>query len=114
VAEKVFEITGVHYSYPNGTHALRGVDLQVRTGEFVGLIGQNGSGKTTLAKHLNGLLRPSQGRISFKGADSRKLKASELSSRVGYVFQNPDYQIFLDSVWSSWTWRARRSSTRRP
>jgi energy-coupling factor transport system ATP-binding protein len=97
--EKIFEINGVHHFYPNGTHALQGVDLQIGRSDFIGLIGQNGSGKTTLAKHLNGLLRPSRGEIRFKGTDCRRIKAFELSSQVGYVFQNPDYQIFLHSVY---------------
>jgi energy-coupling factor transport system ATP-binding protein len=99
VTEELFDITGLQHFYPNGTHALQGVDLKIRVGEFVGLVGQNGSGKTTLAKHLNGLLRPSKGEIWFRDTDCRRLKASELSSRVGYVFQNPDYQIFLHSVY---------------
>jgi energy-coupling factor transporter ATP-binding protein EcfA2 len=99
VTEELFDITELQHFYPNGTHALQGVDLKIRAGEFIGLVGQNGSGKTTLAKHLNGLLRPSRGEIRFRGTDCRRLKASELSSQVGYVFQNPDYQIFLHSVY---------------
>lgn len=97
--ERTFEFVDVHHFYPNGTHALRDVSLQIEAGEFIGLIGQNGSGKTTLAKHLNGLLRPSRGELRFLGQDSSQMPASELATKVGYVFQNPDYQIFLHSVY---------------
>jgi energy-coupling factor transport system ATP-binding protein len=96
--EEIFEVSGLHHFYPNGAHALRGVDLKIRAGGFIGLVGQNGSGKTTLVKHLNGLLRPSRGGVRFKGTDCHTLDAAEIASRVGYVFQNPDYQIFLHTV----------------
>lgn len=96
--EEIFKISDLHHSYPNGAHALRGVDLNIQTGEFIGLVGQNGSGKTTLVKHLNGLLRPSRGSVRFEGTDCHRLEAAEMARRVGYVFQNPDYQIFLHTV----------------
>jgi energy-coupling factor transport system ATP-binding protein len=63
-----------------------------------GHIGQNGAGKTTLAKHLNGLNKPASGSVTVNGQDTRSLKVSALSRTVGYVFQNPDHQIFHDTV----------------
>jgi energy-coupling factor transport system ATP-binding protein len=74
------------------------VSLDVRQGEFVAILGQNGCGKTTLAKHLNGLLRPSEGTVAVCGLDTRTAPISELAQRAAYVFQNPDHQIFLDRV----------------
>ena len=62
------------------------------------LVGQNGSGKTTLVRHLNGLLRPSEGRVTVDGTDASSLTVAQLASRVGLVFQDPDRQIFAGSV----------------
>lgn len=88
----------VAYAYPDGTPALRRVDLSVAPGEFVALLGPNGSGKTTLAKLLNGLLRPTAGRVVISGRDTRAVRVPELARTVGYVFQNPDHQIFAATV----------------
>jgi energy-coupling factor transport system ATP-binding protein len=85
--------------YPEGpVRALDGIDLQIASGERVALIGQNGSGKTTLVRHLNGLLRPSSGRVLIDGADAATLTVAQLARRVGLVFQDPDRQIFAASV----------------
>ena len=84
--------------YPGGVRALDGVNLTVRAGERVALIGQNGSGKTTLARHLNGLLRPTQGRVTVGGTDAATMTVAQLAARVGLVFQDPDRQIFAGSV----------------
>jgi energy-coupling factor transport system ATP-binding protein len=92
------EATGLAYSYPDGTRALAGLDLAVNQGEFVALVGPNGSGKTTLAKHLNRLLEPSGGEVCIAGKPTRARSRLELARRVGYVFQNPDHQIFADSI----------------
>ncbi len=86
------------YAYPDGTVALRGVTWAVRPGEFVALVGPNGSGKTTLAKLLNGLLKPTAGRVIVAGRDTRRAHVPELARIVGYVFQNPDHQIFAATV----------------
>ena len=88
----------VHVYREGGVRALDGVDLRVRAGERVALIGQNGSGKTTLVRHLNGLLRPTEGRVTVDGADAASLTVAQLASRVGLVFQDPDRQIFAGSV----------------
>lgn len=86
--------------YPDGTLALDGINLDIERGEFVALIGQNGSGKTTLAKCLNGLLRPTRGRVVVDGIDtSTKGVMKAVCQRIGYVFQNPDHQLFNSQVY---------------
>lgn len=94
----VIEAENVSYKYDNSKHALKNVNLKIHKGEFIALIGRNGAGKTTFSKHLNGLLRPSYGKIFINGKDNSKLTISQLSREVGYVFQNPDHQIFAASV----------------
>jgi energy-coupling factor transport system ATP-binding protein len=88
----------VHVYAEGGVRALDGVDLHIRPGERVALIGQNGSGKTTLVRHLNGLLRPTEGRVFVDGVDAAGFTVAELARRVGLVFQDPDRQIFAGSV----------------
>jgi energy-coupling factor transport system ATP-binding protein len=77
---------------------LKGIDLRIEDGEFIALVGPNGAGKTTLLKHLNGLLKPSSGRVLVDGLDTRKTKVSALARRVGFLFQNPDHQIICRSL----------------
>lgn len=88
----------VHVYPTGGVRALDGIDLRIGTGERVALVGQNGSGKTTLVRHLNGLLRPTEGRVLLDGADARGLTVAQLARRVGLVFQDPDRQIFAGAV----------------
>jgi energy-coupling factor transport system ATP-binding protein len=90
----------VSFSYPSGVLALRDVSLTITAGESVAVIGENGAGKTTLAKHLNGLLKPAHGSVRVGDWDTREHTIAQLARRVGYVFQNPDEQLFEDSVWS--------------
>jgi energy-coupling factor transporter ATP-binding protein EcfA2 len=94
----ILEVEGLTHSYPGGTEALKGVDLQVREREFLAVVGQNGSGKTTLVKHLNGLLQPTRGEVFFQGRSIKGSSVSELGQEIGFVFQNPDHQIFSSSV----------------
>lgn len=90
---------GLRYVYPTyQIEALQGIDLSIREGEFLAILGQNGSGKTTLAKHFNGLLKPTSGRMLIHGRPSTDYSRRELAKRVGYVFQNPDHQIFARTV----------------
>jgi len=96
--ESVISFDDVTFLYPDGTEALRHINFEVKTGEFVAIIGQNGSGKTTLAKQLNGLLRPASGAVYINGIDTRKATVAELARTVGYLFQNPDHQIFSKTV----------------
>lgn len=92
------EAVDVSFSYPSGVVALAGVSLEVGSGEAVAIVGENGAGKTTLVKHINGLLHPNQGRVSVGGWNTGDYSVAQLASRVGYVFQNPDDQLFERSV----------------
>jgi energy-coupling factor transport system ATP-binding protein len=94
----LIEIQSLHHTYPSGVEALRGIDVAIHAQEFVAIMGQNGSGKTTFVKHLNGLLKPTKGKVYVKGENSTKKRVSELARDVGYVFQNPDHQIFCETV----------------
>ncbi len=92
-------VEGLVHVYSDGeVRALDGVDLRIAAGERVAIIGQNGSGKTTLVRHLNGLLRPTAGRVLVDGTDAAHLTVAQLAARVGLVFQDPDRQIFAGSV----------------
>ena len=88
----------VSFSYPSGAYALLEVDLAIESGQFIAIMGENGAGKTTLAKHLNGLLKPSEGRVLVDGEDTRKKSVAALSRKVGLVFQNPDHLLFSETV----------------
>lgn len=94
----IIEVKDLTHTYPNGVRALSGASLSIRQGEFVAVVGQNGSGKTTLVKHLNGLLYPTEGQVAVDGKDTRNLSVGQLGRTVGYVFQNPDHQIFAETV----------------
>jgi energy-coupling factor transporter ATP-binding protein EcfA2 len=93
--EIVFE--DVHFHYPTGVSAIRGVSLSLAEG-CICIVGQNGAGKTTFAKHLNGLLRPTRGRVLVRGKDTREYRVAELAREVGLAFQNPDDQLFRSTV----------------
>ncbi len=88
----------LEYAYPNGVKALDGIDIEIFQGEMVAIVGQNGSGKTTLAKHFNGLLMPTAGEVIVDGIPTQKQGVFKLGQKVGYVFQNPDHQIFSETV----------------
>jgi energy-coupling factor transporter ATP-binding protein EcfA2 len=92
-------VEGLVHVYPEGSvRALDGVDLVIAPRECVALVGQNGSGKTTLVRHLNGLLRPTAGRVLVGADDAATLTVARLARRVGLAFQDPDRQIFAASV----------------
>ena len=98
-APPVIEITGVSFRYKEQqAEAIQNINLEIRQGEFAGIIGRNGSGKSTLLRHLNGLQMPQQGTVRILGKDVRVWNRQELSRRVGLVFQNPDHQIFESTV----------------
>ena len=88
----------VYFTYPNGVEALRGIDLKIEDGEFIAIMGQNGAGKTTLVKHMNGLLKPTRGRVLVDGVETTKVSVAKLARKVGLVFQNPDHQLFSETV----------------
>ncbi len=92
------EVDGLAYTYPSGVTALQAVSFQVAQGEAVAIVGQNGAGKTTLVKHFNGLLRPTTGRVRVGGWEAAQRSIAQLAAVVGYVFQNPDDQLFQASV----------------
>jgi energy-coupling factor transport system ATP-binding protein len=94
----MIEAENVHFSYASKVEALRGVSLKVKDGEFVAIMGQNGAGKSTLVKHFNGLLKPTQGTIKIDGVPTTKSSVAALSRNVGFVFQNPDHQLFSETV----------------
>lgn len=97
MSEPLLLVEGLRYTYPDGTPALRGVDLRVGAGEKVGLVGPNGSGKSTLLMCLNGLLA-GEGRILVEGAELTVRTLKELRGRVGLVFQSPDDQLFMPTL----------------
>jgi energy-coupling factor transport system ATP-binding protein len=94
----MIEAENVHFSYPNGIEAVKGVSLTVQDGEFVAIMGQNGAGKTTLVKHFNGLLKPTSGVVRVDGVETTKTTVASLARNVGFVFQNPDHQLFSETV----------------
>ena len=99
VADDLIEIRNLSHVYENGKKALNDVNLTIKRGEFVAIIGQNGAGKTTLAKHLNQILQPTTGSVVIDGADIKNKNPIELTKVIGYVFQDPDNQIFSNTVY---------------
>jgi energy-coupling factor transport system ATP-binding protein len=94
----MIEVKDVFFTYPNDVEALKGICLTIEEGEFVAIMGQNGAGKTTLVKHFNGLLKPTKGQVLIGGVDTTKVSVATLSRNVGFVFQNPDNQLFSETV----------------
>jgi len=92
------EVKDLHFEYEKDIEVLTGINLSINRGECVAIVGQNGSGKTTLVKHFNGLLRPTSGKIIVNGIETAGKTIAQLSKTVGYLFQNPDHQIFSTSV----------------
>lgn len=94
----MIELRELVFDYPDGTRAIDGVNLSISRGEVVAIIGQNGSGKSTLVKHLNGLLRPTEGVVRLQGEPTLGRRVAHLAATVGLVFQDPDRQIFAGRV----------------
>ena len=94
----LIEFDRVTFVHQTGTVALRDVSLRVSKGETVAIVGENGAGKTTLVRHINGLLKPSSGAVRVDGVDTRKITTATLSRKAGIAFQNPDHQLFSESV----------------
>lgn len=99
MGETLISVKDLSYTYPGPppVKALENVSFDIYKGEFIGIIGQNGSGKTTLVKTIVGLLKPTNGKIYFKGEDISRYTVAELSKKIGLVLQNPDYQLFTIS-----------------
>jgi energy-coupling factor transport system ATP-binding protein len=96
--ETAIQLNRCSYSYDGRTPALRGVSCSIEVGSWVALMGQNGSGKSTLARLCNGLLRPGEGQVRIFGRDAAGRPVGEVAQEVGYLFQNPDHQIFASTV----------------
>jgi len=94
----LIEAKNISYTYPDGSKALQGIDLQVEKGEFVGLLASNGSGKTTLLRCINGLIKPQSGDVTIDGEPISRLPQKSLFQRIGMVFQNPNDQLFASTV----------------
>ena len=103
---------GLVHVYPGGTRALDGVDLDIKAGERVAIVGQNGSGKSTLVLHWNGLLRPTEGRVLVDGAPAEGRRVAALARIVGIAFQDPDRQIFAGKVRTEVAFGARNVGLR--
>lgn len=93
-----FSVKEISYRYPDGTEALLNIDLEVKKGMFIGLLGANGSGKTTLLRVMDGLLKGVEGSVYLDGTDIKKLTPKEIYKKVGLVFQNPDDQLFAPTL----------------
>jgi len=91
------ELKNLNYTYPDGTNALRDVNLRIEEGESVALLGPNGAGKSTLLLHLNGILR-GEGAVKIFGSDIMEKETRELIGEIGIVFQDPDDQLFMTTV----------------
>jgi len=94
----LIETVNCCYRYPQGSIGVNNLNLMIYPGEFVSIVGRNASGKTTLAKLLTGLLKPSKGKVRIQGTDSKKTSPDELAGIVGLVFQDPNAQLFADTV----------------
>lgn len=94
----LIRLENVRFAYRTGVDALRAVNLEIAPGEFVAIIGNNGSGKSTLMKLIVGLLKPTSGRVMVDGVDTRQAKVSSLAQKVGFIFQNPNDQLFASTV----------------
>jgi energy-coupling factor transport system ATP-binding protein len=92
------EFRDVSFVHQNGVKALNGVTLSIEKQELVGIVGENGAGKTTLVRHINGLLKPTSGDVKVEGTDTRSVSVAQLARKVGIAFQNPDHQLFSESV----------------
>ena len=94
----MIEFRDVSFVHQNGVRALDGVSLTIGNGETVAVVGENGAGKTTLVKHMTGLLKPSSGKVLVDGTETTATSTAQLSRKIGVAFQNPDHQLFSESV----------------
>ncbi len=89
---------GVGFEYEPDRPVLRNINLELASGQVIGLMGENGAGKTTLVKQINGLLKPTTGAVYVDGVDTRDTSTAQLAKKVGFVFQNADHQLFADTL----------------
>ena len=110
--DTIVKVESLRFTYPDGTEALKGIDFEIRKGEYIALIGQNASGKTTLVKHLVGLLKPTQGDVYIFGQNTKRTRITDLATRIGYIYQNPDHQIFCQTVYEECAYGLRNLGVR--
>ena len=99
MSHHIVEVKGLQHTYADGTHALRGVSFRITHGESVAIVGANGAGKSTLILHLNGYLSPSAGTVRIGDIPLTKQTLPEIRRTVGMVFQDPDDQLFMPTVY---------------
>ncbi|WP_129598081.1 energy-coupling factor ABC transporter ATP-binding protein [Methanohalophilus profundi] len=95
---EAISVRNLNYAYPDGTLALKDIELHVKKGEKIGILGPNGAGKTTLFMHLNGVIKNPDGEVNIFNQDISSLKTEERIHRVGVVFQDPDDQLFMPTI----------------
>lgn len=93
------EVKNISFRYPNGYLAVDDVSFSIEAGENIAIVGQNGAGKTTTVKMLNGLTKPCEGDVLINGESTKDFTTAQMARKVGYVFQNPDDQIFNSTVY---------------
>lgn len=98
MSHHIVDFRDVHYRYPDGTAALNGLTLRITHGESVGIVGANGAGKSTFLMHTNGFLLPQRGSITMGDMKLDKQTRQEIRKKVGLIFQNPDDQLFMPTV----------------
>jgi cobalt/nickel transport system ATP-binding protein len=98
MSHHIVEFKEVFFRYPDGTQALRGINFRITHGESVGVVGANGAGKSTLLQHMNGYLMPTSGTVTIGDLPLTKRTRQEIRRKVGIVFQNPDDQLFMPTV----------------
>jgi cobalt/nickel transport system ATP-binding protein len=98
MSHHIIDLQNVHYRYPDGTQALGGISFRIIHGESVGIVGANGAGKSTLLLQISGTLLPTDGSISIGETVISKKTVREIRKRIGFVFQDPDDQIFMPTV----------------
>jgi len=99
MSHHIVDFQAVRFTYPDGTGALNGVSFHITHGESVGIVGANGAGKSTLLMHMNGFLLPAEGSIQIGDLILTKKTRQEIRKKVGMVFQNPDDQLFMPTVY---------------
>jgi energy-coupling factor transport system ATP-binding protein len=104
----LINVDKVSFNYPNGYNAVKDISFEVNSGDNIAIIGQNGAGKTTTVKMLNGLLKPTQGDVFVQGKNTKDYTTAQISQHVGYVFQNPDDQIFNNTVFEEIAYALRK------
>lgn len=105
-----YKTDSLTFSYNHRNNLFENLSLLIEENEHIGLIGPNGCGKTTLAKLMLGILSPTGGKIFLEGTDIRNLSLSNIGGKVGYVFQNPDKQLFCPTVWEQMTFSYKYGS----